>query len=185
MVWVVWAGPVGDDYLHLAALPGSLIAEEPGQRPFRAAWDHRQDLAAITGGDHGHITVPAPDRRFVDQQHPARPGPATLRHPSRLRADKAHDPMPPHPMVTGHSPNRNHPRICHQAASEPAGQAALELVVVLKVAFPAVPTLVPATPPNQGGAAAAHPQITNPLRSPVPHPLAAEPTMPAPRPPPG
>ena len=69
MVWVVGPGSVGDDYLHLPAPPGSLITEEPGQRPFRATWDHRQHLAAVTGCDHGHITVPAADRRFVDQQH--------------------------------------------------------------------------------------------------------------------
>ena len=185
MVWVVWAGPVGDDYLHLAAPPGSLIPEEPGQRRFRATRDHRQHLAAITGGDHGHIPMPAPNRRFVDQQHTARPGPATLRHLSRLRADQAHDPMPPNPMMAGHCPNRHHPRISNQTTGEPAGKTTGELVVVLEVALPAVPTFEPAATPNQGGAAAAHPKITNPLRSPVPHPKAAEPTIAAPRPLPG
>ena len=111
MVWVVWAGPVGDDCLHLAAPPGSLIPEEPGQRRFRATRDHRQHLAAVTGGDHGHIPMPAPNRGFVDQQHTRGPGPATLRHLSRLRADQAHDPMPTHPMMAGHCPNRHHRRI--------------------------------------------------------------------------
>ena len=126
--------------------------------------------------------MPAPNRRFVHQQDTTRPGPATLRHPSRLRADQAHDPMPPHPVMAGHRPNRHHPRICHQATSEPAGEASLELVVVLEVTLPTVPTAEPATTPNQGGATAAHPQVTNPLRPPVPHPKAAEPTMAAPRP---
>ena len=64
-------------------------------------------------------------------------------------------------------------------------QAALELGMILKVPFPTVPTFEPASTPHQRCAAAAHPKIPNPLRSPVPHPIAAEPTMAAPRPPPG
>ena len=54
--------------------------------------------------------------------------------------------------------------------------------MILEVALPAVPTFEPAATPNQRGTAAAHPKVTNPLRSPVPHPIAAEPTIAAPRP---
>ena len=57
--------------------------------------------------------------------------------------------------------------------------------MILKVPFPTVPTFEPAATPHQRCAAAAHPQVTNPLRPSVPHPIAAEPTMAAPRPPPG
>ena len=48
------------------------------------------------------------------------------------------------------------------------------------MAFPAVPTAEPATTPNQRRATAAHPQVTNPLRSPVPHPSILEPVLAAP-----
>ena len=54
--------------------------------------------------------------------------------------------------------------------------------MVLEVTFPTVPTFEPAATPHQRGAAAAHPQVTNPLGPSVPHPIAAEPTMAAPRP---
>ena len=185
MVWVVWAGPVGDDCLHLAAPPGSLITEEPGQRRFRATRDHRQHLAAITGGDHGHIPMPAPNRRFVDQQQTARPGPATLRHPLRVGSHQPHYPMPSHPMMTAHRPNRHHPHVSNQPIGEPARQTALELVMVLKVALPAVPTFEPAATPHQRCAAAVQLKITNPLRSLVLYLLAVEPAMAAPRPLPG
>ena len=66
--------------------------------------------------------------------------------------------------------------------SEPAGEAGLELGMVLEVAFPTVPTLEPAATPNQRRATAAHPKVTNPLRSPVPHPSTLEPALAAPRP---
>ena len=176
---------IADNYLHLPAPPGPLIPKEPGQGPFRAAWDHRQDLAAVTARHHSHIPMPAPYRRFVHQQHPTEPGPATLRHLSRLRADQAHDPMPPNPVMAGHCPNRHHPRILNQTTGEPAGKTTGELVVVLEVPLPAVPTFEPATPPHQRCTAAAHPKITNPLRSPVPDPSTLEPALAAPRPLPG
>ena len=54
---LIRAGPVGNDYLHLPA-PGPLIPEEPGQGPFRTTRDHRQHLAGVPGGDHGHIPMP-------------------------------------------------------------------------------------------------------------------------------
>ena len=85
-------------------------------------------------------------------------------------------------MMAGRCPNRHHPHIRHQTTGEPAGEASFELVVVLEVTLATVPTFEPAATPHQRGAAAAHPQVTNPLRPPVPHPIAAEPTMAAPRP---
>ena len=54
--------------------------------------------------------------------------------------------------------------------------------MVLEVTLPTVPTLEPAATPNQRRATAAHPQVTNPLRSPVPHPSTLEPALAAPRP---
>ena len=165
---LVWVGPVVHDCLHLAAPPGSLIAEEPRQRRFRATWDHRQHLATVTAGDDGHIPVPA-----------------TLRHPLRVGSHPAHDPMPPHPVMAGHRPNRHHRCVGHQTASEPAGQPGLELGMILEVPLAAVSTFEPASTPHQDHPAAAHLQVTNPLRSSVPHPIAAEPTMAAPRPFPG
>ena len=103
--------------------------------------------------------MPAPYRRFVHQQHPRGPGPATLRHLSRLRADQAHDPMPPNPVMAG---CRN------QTTGEPAGKTTGELVVVLEV--PAVRTFEPATPRPLTS------KITNPLRPPV-HLVTPEPAL--------
>ena len=138
---------------------------------------------AVSAGHHGHIPMPAPDRRFIDQQHTSGPSPATLRHPSRFLADQAQDvPMPAHPMMTGHRPNRHHRCVPDEAASEPARQAGSELVVVLEMPLTTVPTYEPAPTPHQRCPAAAYPKITNPLRPPVPHLGAAEPTMGAPRP---
>ena len=129
--------------------------------------------------------MPAPYRRFIDQQHPAGPGPATLGHPHRVGSHQAHDPMPPHPMMAGHRSDRHHPGVSDKTASEPPSQPALELVVVLDVTFLTVFAPEPAATPHQRRAPAAHPKITNPLRPPVPHLTTAEPTLRAPRPPPG
>ena len=93
--------------------------------------------------------------------------------------------MPAHPMMAGHRPNRHHPRVLDKTAGEPAGQPGLELGMVLEVALTTVPTAEPAPTPHQRGTAAAHPKITNPLRSPVPHFDAAEPAVGTPRPLPG
>ena len=90
--------------------------------------------------------------------------------------------MPPNPMMAGHRPDRHHPGILDQTASEPARQPPLELGVVLEVTLPTVRTLEPAPTPHQGCAAAAHLQITNPLGPPIPHLAALKPTIWARRP---
>ena len=74
---------------------------------------------------------------------------------------------------------------CHQTTSEPTSETTLELGVVLEMTLPAVPTAEPAATPHQRGTPAAHLQVTDPLRSPVPHPITAEPAMGTPLPPPG
>ena len=85
-------------------------------------------------------------------------------------------------MMAGHRPNRHHPGILDEAMGEPPSEAGSELVVVLEVTFLTVPTAEPPVAPYQSGAPARHPQVTDPLRSPVPHPLTAEPALRAPRP---
>ncbi len=129
--------------------------------------------------------MPAPDRRFVHQQHPTGSGAATLRYPSRLSSHQAHDPMPTHPVMTGSRPNRHPPGVLNKTLREPASQPRPELVVVLQVPLLTVTTPEPAATPHQSRAPAAHLQVTNPLRSPVPHLGAAEPTMRTPGPLPG
>ncbi len=57
--------------------------------------------------------------------------------------------------------------------------------MVLKVTLPTVSTFEPAATSHQRCAASTHLQIPNPLYPSVPHPVAAEPTMAAPRPLPG
>lgn len=111
---------------RLSPPPGTsplLDPEEPAQRPFRPTRNHRQHLTGVTTRDHGHIPMPAPYRIFIDQQHPSGPGPATLRHPPRVGSHQAHDPMPTHPMMAGHRPNRHHPGIPDQATNKPPSQA--------------------------------------------------------------
>ena len=126
--------------------------------------------------------MPAPYRRFVHQQHPSGSGAATLRYPLGVVSHQPHDPMPAHPMMAGHRPNRHHPRILDQAPGKPASQPGLELGMLLEVTLLTVPTPEPSAAPNQSGTTAAHPKVTDPLRSPVPHLGAAEPTVRAPRP---
>ena len=93
--------------------------------------------------------------------------------------------MPPNPVMTSHRPNRHHPSVLDKTAGEPADQPLLELGMVLEMTLPTVPTLEPAAAPHQRRTAAAHLQVTNPHRAPVPHLGVAQPTLRAPRPLPG
>ena len=142
---------------------------------FRTARDHRQHFAAVT--EATTVTYRWAPSTFRRPTAHDTDGPGDAGHPSRLRPDKAHDPMPTHPMG-GTLPESTSP----SGTGEPAGEASFELVVVLEVTLATVPTFEPAATPHQRGAAAAHPQVTNPLGPSVPHLVAAEPTMAAPRP---
>ena len=179
---LIGLGSVGDDDLHTPAPAGPLITKEPAQRPFRTSRDHRQHLFGIPTRDHGHIPVMTPDRRFIHQQHPTAPDPTPLGDPSRMGFHQRHDPMPPHPVTARQRPNRHHCGVLHQPANKPAGKAALEPVMVLDVPPPTVPTHEPPAPPEQHRAAAAHLQIPDPLHPPIPHPIAFETALRAPRP---
>ena len=88
-------------------------------------------------------------------------------------------------MTTGHRPNRHHLGVLNQPTSKPTGKAGLELSMVLEMTLPTIPAPEPTPTPHQSCPTAAHLKITNPLRSPVPNPLALEPAMAAPRPLPG
>ena len=129
--------------------------------------------------------MPAPYRRFVHQQHPHGPGTTTRRYPLGMGSHQPHDPMPTHPMMAGRRPNRHPPGVSHQPLREPPSQPRPEQVMFLEVTFLTVVAPEPAATPHQGRAAAAHLQVTDPLRSTVPHLGAAEPTVRTPRPLPG
>ena len=102
---LIGAGTVGDDYLHPSAPVRSLIPEEPGQRPFGTARDHRQHLAGVTTGNHGHIAVPAPDRHLRRPTTPDTVGPGDAEPPSPEWAlTRPQDvPMPAHTVMAGHA----------------------------------------------------------------------------------
>ena len=93
--------------------------------------------------------------------------------------------MPTHPVMARSRPNRHPPGVLDEAVGEPPSQAGSELGMVLEVPLPTVRTHKPAAVPHQRGTSPGHLQVTDPLRSPVPHTTTAEPTVRAPRPLPG
>jgi len=126
--------------------------------------------------------VPAPYRRFVHQQHPARASAATVHYLLGVGSHQPHDPMPAHPVMAGRRPNRHPPCVLHKPLSEPPSQPSLELGMLLEVTLLTVPAPEPAATPHQRGEAAAHLQVTDPLGATVPHLGTLEPTVRTPRP---
>ena len=118
---------------------GPLSLKNPGRpRPFPTVWDHRRHLAALSAGDHGHITMPTADRRLIHQQDPTRTDPPLLPNLSASGTNQCHDPMPTHPMMT----------------SQPACQPPLEPVMILQMASPtnsSARTAAVATPTSCAG----------------------------------
>ena len=153
-------------------------------RRYRSAADPALRHTGSTAG--GTTPDRFPPSLCSANKHPTRSGPATLRHPLGVGSYQRQDvPMPTHPMMAGRRSNRHPPGVLDQAVGDAAADTTSEPGVVLEVPLATVRTHKPAKAPHQRGTPPARLQVTDPLRSPVPHTTTAEPTVRAPRPLPG
>ena len=84
---------------------------------FGASGEHGQNLAGVTVDHHSHIAVAFPDRRFIDQKHPASLSTAPRSDQMRPVDYQAHDQMPTDPVAAGHRPDGHRLSVLDQAAS--------------------------------------------------------------------
>jgi hypothetical protein len=130
--------------------------------------------SAVSPLQHLHIPVAAAHGGLIDQQHPAAAVAPVLGDKRRPRPHQVHHRRPAETVATGDGSDRHHPRVGDDRPRQAAGEAALELGVLLQVALAAVVADETPPPPHQDHRPARHGQVPHPAPTEVMHPPAGE-----------